>query len=156
MANLVADSDTQNPPYMFGFKKRPPEAISKLEYWNLLLHSISEIRVPKFTTTIGSLGRTCANLEFEKNFFSHRFIESISSLQLYKRTCIFFCTGYAQNTRVRVLILMAGGSYQIFSCKYVPQIILIDRYSGIGTQKYLRYSKVPVLYRDCIGPTSRR
>ena len=57
---------------------------------------------------------------------------------------------------VRVLILTAGGSYRIFSCKYVPQIILIDRYSGIGTQKYLRYSKVPVLYRDCIGPTSRR
>ena len=37
-------------------------------------------RVPKFTITIVYVGRTCANLEFRKQNFFSRFIESISSL----------------------------------------------------------------------------
>ena len=49
-------------------------------------------------------------------------------------------------TRVRIEALIAGGWYQIFYAIFVLQIILIDRYSGTGTRKYLWYSKVPVLY----------
>ena len=35
---------------------------------------------------------------------------------------------------VRLEGLMTGEKYRIFSRKFVPQIMLIDRYMGIGTQ----------------------
>ena len=47
---------------------------------------------------------------------------------------------------VRIETLMAGGWYRIFYAIFVLQIILIDRYSGASTRKYLWYSKVPHYY----------
>ena len=44
---------------------------------------------------------------------------------------------------VRILVLIAGGIYRIIYSIFVLKIILIDRYPGAGTQKYLRYRKVP-------------
>ena len=53
---------------------------------------------------------------------------------------------------------MTGERYWIFSLQSVPQILLIDRYSGIGTQstsgtrKYLCYTEIVYGYPPVIKP----
>ena len=68
-------------------------------------------------------------------------LKVIQSVRILLRLLILQSAKFS--TQVRILTVTAGGVYRIIYPIFALQIILIDRYSGAGTQKYLRYSKVP-------------